>query len=116
MSAHFLERPAFAVWTLVTSAFSHKSMAHLYCNLHTLHACGTNLSSILFPSYFTAIYISAAAFSNLTAYLVYAITEQGGRPCLGASGATIALIAVEARVYADVQVEGRPFSETLGSL
>lgn len=92
--------------SMILSAFSHQSFAHLAFNMLALYSFATPLVSLLSPGYFIAFYLSAGCISSLGS-LTYSTIMRGSRallPSLGASGALYGLLGLCAALFPDNQV------------
>lgn len=72
--------------SMILSTFTHYSPLHLFINMYVLYSFVTNAVPVLGREQFTAMYLSAGVFSNLTSYL-YKILVNCTKPSVGASGA-----------------------------
>jgi rhomboid-like protein len=87
-------------WTLLTSAFSHNLLWHIFLNMFVLSSFGTIMENILGFQSFLKFYLSAAVVSSLSHAIVSAwILNEPDIPALGASGAISAVILVFAFIY-----------------
>lgn len=80
-------------WILITSAFSHIMLLHLFMNMFVLNSFGTIVENTLGFSRFIKFYIMASVTSSLSHALVSAwILKQPELPALGASGAVSGIV------------------------
>eukprot|EP00696_Hemimastix_kukwesjijk_P002679 gnl/Hemi2/13292_TR4560_c0_g1_i1.p1 gnl/Hemi2/13292_TR4560_c0_g1~~gnl/Hemi2/13292_TR4560_c0_g1_i1.p1 ORF type:complete len:328 (-),score=51.16 gnl/Hemi2/13292_TR4560_c0_g1_i1:99-1082(-) len=98
------------IWTLITSAFSHRDARHLIFNMITLFFFGRSLIIALGPQLFYRLYFGAALTASVShiVYSNYIMPRIHGRakrrgqfdfPCLGASGAILGMNAVYACMF-----------------
>ncbi len=93
--AHFALWPVgdslFQPWQLLTYAFLHEGLAHIFFNMFALYMFGTPLEmfwgSRRFAFYYLACILSAAATE-----MVVQNATQGGGPVIGASGGVFGLL------------------------
>ncbi len=81
----------FAVWQLITYAFLHGSLAHIFFNMFALYMFGGALESFWGPRRFLLFYlvsVLAAAATQLTVQVL----AQSGEPVIGASGGIFGLL------------------------
>ncbi|KAL1676442.1 hypothetical protein EV122DRAFT_291837 [Schizophyllum commune] len=79
------------VWTLVTSAFSHSEMGHLFMNMFTFYFMGSAVAQMLGPKHFLTLYIFSAVTSCLGSIAWESYVGRNSRG-LGASGAIDAVL------------------------
>lgn len=92
MSLHFLVSwealAAGRYWTLLTSAFSHLMLWHLFMNMYVLNSFGPVLEQALGTSRFIKFYLVAAVISSFSHAVVSAwLLNEPDLSALGASGA-----------------------------
>jgi membrane associated rhomboid family serine protease len=76
------------IWTLVTSAFSHNMLFHLFINMYAFFGFGTVVENELGSLRFLWFYLAAAIVASLAHCVVSAFLLGGpDLPALGASGA-----------------------------
>lgn len=100
MHRNFLHVPSRSpLRTLITSAFSHKSILHIAANTFVLFQFGPLFGQLFYPAsqaYFIAYYISTCTISSLAQHL-FSYTALGaasfGIGSLGASGAVWAILS-----------------------
>jgi rhomboid-like protein len=78
---------------LFTAPFSHKELGHLLVNMVPLYVVGTHLHEDVGRAGFTALYIACGAFGFLGTLTTYTLANMLGVYTLGASGATMGLMA-----------------------
>lgn len=75
-------------WTLLTSAFSHASLLHLFLNMYVLAGFGSALEVQIGPRIFVRFYLIAGLVASLAHASVSAwVLHEPALPALGASGA-----------------------------
>ena len=77
-------------FTLVTSAFIHADLAHLFLNCFTLWAFGFGLERRLGTPSFVALYVFGLLTSSVATWLIH--RRQPAYASLGASGAILAVL------------------------
>jgi membrane associated rhomboid family serine protease len=84
------------VWQLLTYAFLHdpNSILHILFNMLFLYWFGREIEIVWGPRRFLAFYLTAAAFSALAFAAVHYFVWPLRAPCVGASGAIMALVMV----------------------
>lgn len=81
------------VWTLLTSAFSHISLIHIFLNMYVLNSFGPVLEKILGTKSFLKFYIVSGVISSLAHAVVSTyFLHRPELQALGASGAISGLI------------------------
>ena len=87
-------------WTLLSSAFSHNMIWHIFLNMFVLRSFGSLMERILGITSFLKFYLSAAIFSSICHAVVSAwILHDSEIPALGASGAISGVILVFALMF-----------------
>jgi membrane associated rhomboid family serine protease len=81
----------FPVWQLVTYAFVHQDLWHLFFNMLQLYFFGTMLESIVGSRRFAVFYTAAFLIGGVL-HLVAELTWGAGAIAIGASGATVAVM------------------------
>lgn len=80
-------------WVLLTSAFSHNMLFHLFMNMFVLRSFGSVVEAALGSERFLKFYLTASVISSLCHALVSTyLMGQPELPALGASGAVSAVI------------------------
>ena len=84
------------VWQLLTYAFLHDqtSLMHILFNMLFLYWFGCEIESVWGARRFLAFYLTAAVFSALAFAAVHYFIWPLSKPCIGASGAVMALVMV----------------------
>jgi membrane associated rhomboid family serine protease len=77
-------------WTLLTSAFLHADLAHLFFNGFTFWAFAFSLERAMGTMSFLALYFFGLLVSDLGTWLTH--RHDAGYKCLGASGAILAVL------------------------
>ncbi|MCB9680421.1 MAG: rhomboid family intramembrane serine protease [Alphaproteobacteria bacterium] len=102
MTDHFLVSPASwadgRYWTLLTSAFSHASIAHLAFNLLALWVFGSEVERVVGARAFVHLYVAGGIVASL-GHLLYCHVTGLTAPALGASGAVMAIAVVAALCF-----------------
>lgn len=86
------------VWRLLTCAFLHGSLWHLFFNMLFLFWFGSDVEDLYSSKEFLAFYISAALASSL-AYVGWQLVQGDTARAIGASGAVTAVMVVCALHY-----------------
>lgn len=82
-------------WTLLTSAFSHEMLFHIFINMFVLNSFGTLLERVLGSMSFIKFYLIAAVLSSLSHCVVSAyLIQDPSIAAVGASGAVAGVILV----------------------
>lgn len=82
-------------WTLLTAAFSHNLLWHLFLNMFVLHGFGSDLETQIGKKSFALFYLTAALISSFAHAFVSAnILGTPDIPALGASGAVAGVMLV----------------------
>ena len=81
----------FAPWQLVTYAFLHGSMLHLFFNMFALYMFGSAIEQVFGPRRYLAYYFVCVVSAALTQLLVAWMTG-GFYPTVGASGGVFGLL------------------------
>jgi len=97
---------SYRIHTLLTAAFSHRDLSHVFFNMLALYCFGKMLEEGLYGARnLIFLYVSAAVFSSLAYVGVNAFAAgRAGTPALGASGAISAITVVCALMYPNRQV------------
>lgn len=86
------------VWTLLTAAFSHMGLLHLFLNMFILHGFGRVLEERWGSRRFLGFYLIAALISS-AAHPLFTALGWSATPALGASGAIAACVVCFALYY-----------------
>lgn len=86
------------VWTLLTAAFSHQDLWHLFWNMAFLHWFGVDLEQYYGKRNFLLLYLHACLVASL-AHCFYEHAFGFGIPALGASGGVMAVVVVAAMFF-----------------
>lgn len=82
-------------WTLLSSAFSHEMLFHIFINMFVLNSFGSLLERVLGSISFIRFYILASVLSSLSHSVVSAyLINDPSIAALGASGAVAGVILV----------------------
>ncbi|MFL5784823.1 MAG: rhomboid family intramembrane serine protease [Bacteriovoracaceae bacterium] len=92
-------------WTLVTSAFSHNMILHIFINMFVLRGFGTIMSIEMGVKKFVIFYLLAGISGALTHSLVSNFwMNQPELPALGASGAIAGIILYFSLVFPEEKI------------
>ncbi|MDH4467792.1 MAG: rhomboid family intramembrane serine protease [Bacteriovoracaceae bacterium] len=87
-------------WTILTSAFSHNRIWHLFMNMFVLGSFGRIVEATLGTFHFLKFYLLAACVSSLGhAFVSYQFLNEPDIPALGASGAIAGVILLFSLLY-----------------
>jgi len=78
-------------WQLVTSAFTHRALYHLFANMFTLYFFGTSLLQLLGTRRFWLVYLGGGITGGLFFIALASLTGTQYAVAIGASGAVFAL-------------------------
>jgi membrane associated rhomboid family serine protease len=84
--------PLFHVWQLLSYAFLHGSVGHIFFNMFAVWMFGPELERILGPKRFAIYYVVCAIGAALTQQVVQSFSSAGFVPTVGASGAVFGLL------------------------
>ena len=84
------------VWRLLTYAFLHATIWHILFNMLALWWFGTDLEDMYGPREFLAFYLLSAFLGGLAYLFGVLLHLQDALPCLGASGAIVAVLILYA--------------------
>lgn len=93
-SGHFLP------WQLLTYAFLHGDMLHLFFNMFGLYMFGSECETIWGRRRYIH-YLLASALAGAVAQQLFAVVAPGGGPTLGASGALFGLLLAFGMMFPD---------------
>ncbi len=82
-----------AVWTLITSAFSHSDPMHLLVNMLALYVFGGSIYPIIGPRGFLHLYLAGGIIASV-GHVVFSWLGGDMTPALGASGSVMAIAVV----------------------
>ncbi|HMV65203.1 MAG TPA: rhomboid family intramembrane serine protease [Myxococcota bacterium] len=86
------------VWTLLTSAVSHATFAHILFNMLALWTFGADVERLVGSRGFLHLYVAGSILSSL-GHVAYTAATGQDIPALGASGAVMAVAVVSALMY-----------------
>jgi len=89
----------FRPWQLVTYAFMHGSLQHIFFNMFALYMFGGAIEETFGPRHFTLYYFVCLLTAALTQLLVVKYFTHGFEPTLGASGAIFGLLLAFGMLY-----------------
>jgi membrane associated rhomboid family serine protease len=92
------------VWRLITSAFLHAGVFHLFFNMLVLYWAGQRLEELYGPREFVIFYLLSALAANLFRLCVEQVGLAPPSFAVGASGATAAVFVLFACHYPHAQV------------
>jgi membrane associated rhomboid family serine protease len=81
----------FAPWQLVTYAFLHGGLLHLFFNMFALYMFGSAIEQVFGARRYVVFYFVSVLSAAITQLIVAALTE-GVYPTIGASGAVFGLL------------------------
>lgn len=87
-----------AVWTLLTSAFSHYGLMHLFFNTYVLWMFGRDVEREVGARGFVHLYVVGGVLASV-GHVLFDLVTGSGVPALGASGAVMAVAVVFAALY-----------------
>ncbi|MEY2873776.1 MAG: hypothetical protein RLZZ373_1147 [Pseudomonadota bacterium] len=91
----------FMPWQLMTYAFLHGSMGHLFFNMLGLWMFGAELESVWGRQRYLQFLAASALAGGLVQLLVVSLGFTGGGPTLGASGALFGLLMAFGMMFPD---------------
>ncbi|MDX1642242.1 MAG: rhomboid family intramembrane serine protease [Balneolaceae bacterium] len=77
-------------YEVISSGFLHGSFTHLLVNMFVLYFFGSVMEGVLGPVQFTALYVSALAFSSIPSFVLH--RNNPNYATIGASGAVEAVL------------------------
>jgi len=86
------------VWRLLTFAFLHDGIMHIFFNMLFLWWFGSDVEQLYGRKEFLAIYLFSALLGGV-AYEIWGLTQEGNSYCLGASGAVSTMLILCALHY-----------------
>ena len=92
---------SFMPWQLITYAFLHGSMGHLFFNMLGLWMFGSELESIWGRQRYQQIQGASALAGGVIQLIVVSLGASGGGPTLGASGALFGLLMAFGMMFPD---------------
>jgi len=92
--------PGFQPWQVITYAFLHGSVAHIFLNMFALYMFGGPLETLFGPKRFLNLYL-ASVISAAVSQLLYAGIAGGGAPypTIGASGGVFGVLLAFAMYF-----------------
>ncbi len=84
--------PPFELWQLVTYAFLHGSVSHLFFNMFALYMFGPELERLMGARHFTLYYLVSAVGAALMQLTVLELFSHSASPTVGASGGIFGLL------------------------
>lgn len=91
------------VWTLLTSAFSHLTVNHLFFNLLALQVFGSDVERVVGSRGFVHLYVAGGVVASL-GHVLYGALVGTDVPALGASGAVMSIAVVSAHLFPNRQL------------
>lgn len=88
------------LWTLVTSAFSHRDVGHFAFNMFALYVFGRPIGQVRGAREVLEVYLSGAVVASL-GHVAFSAFTGITAPALGASGAVMALAAYFGAMFPD---------------
>lgn len=89
----------FHVWQLLTYAFLHGSVLHLFLNMFVLWMFGMPVEGVWGPRVFILYYLVCVVGAAIVQLLVVSSGVQPGAPSLGASGGVFAILMAFGMLY-----------------
>ncbi|MBT4792714.1 MAG: rhomboid family intramembrane serine protease [Halobacteriovoraceae bacterium] len=81
------------IWTLITSAFSHNMLFHLFINVYIFFGFGMLVENVIGSKRFLKFYLVAGALGSLAHSVVSSfLLNNSDLPALGASGAVAGVV------------------------
>ncbi len=99
MTHHGVATVGFQVWQLVTYAFLHGSIAHIFFNMFALYIFGCVIERSLGVGKYLFYYFACAVTAALTHLLVARYITGGFYPTIGASGAIFGVLLAFGMLY-----------------
>ncbi|KAF7776387.1 hypothetical protein Agabi119p4_4780 [Agaricus bisporus var. burnettii] len=81
------------LWTVISSAFSHQDVGHIFFNMFTFYFMGDHLLRGIGSRQFLFLYLGGGIVSSLTSMAYSHYVRHRDRPAHGASGAVYSVIA-----------------------
>lgn len=96
-----MEVPGFQVWQLLSYAFLHGGMLHLFFNMFGLWMFGTALEQLWGTRRFLQYYFVCVVGAGLVQLLVVSASQESGGiyPTVGASGGVLGILLAFAMIY-----------------
>ena len=95
----------FEPWQLVTSAFLHGGMAHLFLNMFALHMFGSEVENTMGSRPFFGLYAGSVLMAALVQLAVVTAGSDGGvYPTVGASGGVFGVLLAYGMLFPDRMV------------
>jgi membrane associated rhomboid family serine protease len=91
-SADYPGAPAFQVWQLLSYAFLHGGLNHLFFNMLALFMFGTEVERLLGPKHYVTYYLVCVVGAAAAQLAVMAGLHQSPVPTVGASGGVFGLL------------------------
>ena len=88
----------FAPWQLVSYAFLHASIAHIFFNMFALYMFGSEIERLFGTRWFTLYYFVCVVTAGITQLVVNAMLGTGA-PTVGASGGVFGLLLAFAMYF-----------------
>ena len=98
---------AFYPWQLVSYAFLHGSLLHIFLNMYALWLFGRSLEDTMGPQRFLVFYLACVIGAALLHLVVQAFMMLHGafpRPVIGASGGTFGLLMAFAYLFPETRL------------
>ena len=97
--------PLFKPWQFLTHGFLHADISHIFSNMLLLFFMGPMLESIIGDKKFLVLYLGSLLFAGAGEVLVnHYIFDHVSYSLLGASGATMGVLAATALLFPDREV------------
>jgi membrane associated rhomboid family serine protease len=98
-SAQYHGAPEFQVWQLLTYAFLHGGMNHLFFNMLALYMFGTEVERLLGPQHYVTYYFACVVGAAVAQLAVMAGLQEPPVPTVGASGGVFGLLLAFGLAY-----------------
>jgi membrane associated rhomboid family serine protease len=82
----------FQVWQLVTSAFLHANLAHIFLNMFALYTFGRDVEIVLGTRAYAALYSAAVLSGSIMQLIVVSRAADAVYPTIGASGGVFGVL------------------------
>ena len=95
----------YSKWSMLGSAFSHQSLAHILVNMFVLLSFGPPLCSVVGVSNFAVMYLNSAVISSFTALCLPVVMKRSlATVSLGASGAVFSVLGAFSYLFPKASV------------
>ena len=91
--------PHFQIWQVVTYAFLHGSMTHLFFNMLALYMFGSDIERVWGPRRYAAYYLVCVVSAAVAQLAIASFTDSPPYPTIGASGGVFGLLLAFGMMY-----------------